>query len=256
MSTEPTTDLATRVAQAIAADGALAEGSYSVVLSRRRRASVDTLADGRHVVRILATSTPEKIAKFIRDNRATLEEHARRNREAAPRRPALRLEDGEIFQLLGQPSVLRLSPSPALATDGPVMLLPRADLDRRGVHSVIDWYRDFGLAWMNSQAPALWSRLAPQGPLPTLAVRDLGKRREGLFEDGPFRVTLHWRIFQLDARLVEYALAHELAHAARPAGPSHGPRFWRCLESALPDARARHRDLLAEARTLWTGDIA
>ncbi|SEM72555.1 YgjP-like metallopeptidase domain-containing protein [Streptacidiphilus jiangxiensis] len=255
MPTDLTAGLADRVAEALAADGTLKEGSYSVVLSRRKRAVVETRADGHHVVRIVATSTPEKIVRFVRANRTALEENARRIREAAPQRPAKQLRDGEVFQLLGRPVALRPTASPADPAPAGAMLLDAAELERRGARAVIDWYCDFGLGWMHSTAPALWSRLAPGRPLPTLAVRDLGKRREGLFEDGPFRATLHWRVFQLDAVLVEYALAHELAHAARPPGASHGPGFWRCLQGALPDARARHRDLLVAARTAWVGDL-
>jgi predicted metal-dependent hydrolase len=255
MPTDPTAGLAERVVAALTADGALEEGSYTVVLSRRKRAMVDTRDDGHHILRIVATSTPEKMVAFIRANRAVLEEHARHNREIAPQHPALRLADGEQFRVLGQPAALRLSPSPAPAVRGGAIVLGEADLDDRGAQAVVDWYRDFGLDWMQANAPALWSRISPGRPMPRLAVRDLGKRREGLFEPDEFRVTLHWRAFQADARLVQYALAHELAHAARPAGKPHGPGFWRCVEGALPDARALHKDFLAAMRKVWVGDL-
>jgi hypothetical protein len=135
------------------------------------------------------------------------------------------------------------------------MLVDAADVDQRGAQAVIDWYRRRGVEWMEGAGPGLWHLVGAPERLPELAVRDLGRRREGLYDGIRRRVTLHWRVFQLDAPLVEYALCHELTHGTRPPGTSHGPEFWRRLCGALPDALERHRTLRQTARFSWSGDV-
>jgi hypothetical protein len=55
------------------------------------------------------------------------------------------------------------------------------------------------------------------------AVRDLGRRHWGVYRGPPQHTTaLHWAVFGLPIRFIEYVLVHELAHATRPGGCAHG----------------------------------
>jgi hypothetical protein len=47
-------------------------------------------------------------------------------------------------------------------------------------------------------------------------------------------VRLHWRLIEHSLATIDYVVVHELAHLREM---NHGPRFWRLVESVLPDYR-------------------
>jgi predicted metal-dependent hydrolase len=110
-------------------------------------------------------------------------------------------------------------------------------------------------------AAAVLGRLQPWAarmsvPEPILSVRDLD-RRWGQYTPGVSgdrgRMSLGWQLFQLPMHLVDYVVAHELAHVS-VAG--HRTEFWRLLSSALPEAEERRAELDELGRRVWMGDIA
>ncbi|MFJ8752268.1 YgjP-like metallopeptidase domain-containing protein [Streptomyces sp. NPDC102441] len=256
-----TAALICEIAVALEADGILTPGSFDVVVSHRRtRHALTTRLDGRHIVRILPTSTAVEIVRFVRQNSSLLESNARRLAERAPRHPAKHLADGCKLTWLGSAVRLHLVDTPVqvhlrLRADGTGLLVAyRGDVARLGAQPVIDWYCRAGLAWLQATAPARWSRLRTRRQLPALAVRDVGSRYGGGYEEHAHQLTLHWAVFQLPPALLEYTLVHELVHATRPGGRSHGPGFRARLLRALPDAPTRHRQFKAAFRVLWIGD--
>ena len=50
--------------------------------------------------------------------------------------------------------------------------------------------------------------------------------------DGGHRVSLNWRMIHLEPRLIDYVVAHEVAHLRHM---HHGPRFWAAVERLYPD---------------------
>lgn len=60
-------------------------------------------------------------------------------------------------------------------------------------------------------------------------------------------ISLNWRLVLLPAKLVDYVLAHELAHLREM---NHSPAFWALVESVIPEFRARRRELEHAARTM------
>jgi predicted metal-dependent hydrolase len=49
--------------------------------------------------------------------------------------------------------------------------------------------------------------------------------------DGRHRINLNWRMLHLEPRLIDYVVAHEVAHMKHM---HHGPRFWAAVESLYP----------------------
>src|SRR5690554_2723692 len=47
-------------------------------------------------------------------------------------------------------------------------------------------------------------------------------------------IRLHWRLIHVAPGLLDYVVAHEVAHLAEM---NHSPRFWRIVEALYPDWR-------------------
>ena len=54
------------------------------------------------------------------------------------------------------------------------------------------------------------------------------------------RVLLHWRLILFAPGIIDYVVAHELAHLREM---NHGPRFWAVVQSVFPDFEAARRAL-------------
>jgi predicted metal-dependent hydrolase len=65
------------------------------------------------------------------------------------------------------------------------------------------------------------------------------------------KVNIHWGAMQLPPDLVDYVLAHELAHLRRH---DHAPAFWQIVERAMPDYEARRDRLRRTGPGLWLPD--
>jgi predicted metal-dependent hydrolase len=57
-------------------------------------------------------------------------------------------------------------------------------------------------------------------------------------------VRLHWRLIHFKQDVIDYVIAHELAHLREM---NHSPRFWEVVESAIPDYKAAQNTLKAHA---------
>jgi predicted metal-dependent hydrolase len=79
-----------------------------------------------------------------------------------------------------------------------------------------------------------------------LRVLPLGYRWGSCRPDG--RVNIHWAAMQLPPDLVDYVLAHEVAHLLRP---DHSSEFWRLVERAMPDYQSRRERLRRLGPDLW-----
>lgn len=160
------------------------------------------------------------------------------------------LVDGEGFLYLGRSYQLRIVD----IDDHRVRLqrgklnLPRALVDP-GYEHVIAWYRTVGLTWLKPRAKD-WAKRLRVDPQ-VIEVADLGNKWGSALPDG--RVRIHWATMQLRPALVEYVLAHELAHLREA---HHGPTFWQLLNRAMPDCDQRKAELANTGAALWHGDQA
>ena len=60
-------------------------------------------------------------------------------------------------------------------------------------------------------------------------------------------IRLHWRLIHLPLGLIDYVVAHEVAHLVEM---NHSPRFWSVVESLYPDHVAARKALRAAAASL------
>jgi len=81
-------------------------------------------------------------------------------------------------------------------------------------------------------------------PLPRLALSS-ARTRWGSCSKASIR--LNWRLIHLPPHLVDYVVAHELAHLAEM---NHSPRFWAEVERIYPDWRAARAELKRSGREI------
>jgi predicted metal-dependent hydrolase len=64
--------------------------------------------------------------------------------------------------------------------------------------------------------------------------------------DGSIR--LHWRLMQFDPAVVDYVVAHELAHLRHM---NHSPAFWRTVAEVIPDWPTQREQLRRQRLPVW-----
>lgn len=83
-----------------------------------------------------------------------------------------------------------------------------------------------------------------QRPLPRVALSNAQTRWGSCSEKSGIR--LSWRLIHAPPRLLDYVVAHEMAHLVEM---NHSPRFWKVVERLCPDYRAARDELRRLAAT-------
>ena len=228
------------------------------VSPRRRRLGLTVERDGSLTLRVPENCGRERAEGFVRDNSRWIAEKLELWERHRPLNPTRKLVEGEVFRYLGRDYRLALVDAPGT----PVRLVAgelrldrkAAAVPRRGRRAITDWYRRAGLRWAQGRMQPWAGRM--EVPEPTLEVRDVGRRWGVYRSDGrgdAGRMALHWAVFQLPMPLIDYVIAHELAHI-RVSG--HGPDYWRLLRRAIPECEALKAELDEMGRYLWLGAVA
>lgn len=230
-----------------------------VIRPRRRSVGLEVRPGGAVAVLIPPKADPEQVARFVRRHRRWITEKVGTAARLAPDHPVKEFVDGEEFDLLGQRYQLHLVDAPpASVKQLPIVkadhvLYARRQRPEEVRRAIIGLYRQKGLAWAGREG----RRYELDGRIEDLsyAVRDLGRRRWGIYERPPkHTTTLHWAVFGLPMPLIEYVLVHEQAHATRPPGRAHGPAWQRQIDSWMPDRQQRKIELAEAGRHAWLGD--
>lgn len=216
-----------------------------VALSLRRSARRSfALQVDQHGARVAAPlqASLQDIERFVRQHGDWLLEHLRRR---PPPPPQLVLEEGTEFPLLGRVAQLRRGEGRRVRwlqmADGREQLeIPHAVDARR---TVLRALQARALAWHRERVAAFCLRLGvPQPPVRLSQARTRWgscSRASG--------IRLHWRLIHLPPALIDYVVAHEVAHLLEM---NHSPRFWAVVERLYPDWRAARVELRAAASTL------
>ena len=214
--------------------------------SRKARLTIE--ADGSLCLRAASDVAPEELEQFLISKRAWVYRKLS-EKEALQHEPVTKeMVDGEGISYLGRSHRLQLSDDATrVRLERGRLVLPRAKADA-GAEAIIEWYCRRGEAWLKPRMRSWAERLRVEPE--AISVADLGRKWGSTSARG--RVRLHWATFQLPPALVDYVLAHELAHLREP---HHGPAFWQLLARAMPDYEERKGQLARKGALLWMGDI-
>lgn len=157
----------------------------------------------------------------------------------APKPPVVTWSEGAEIALLGASVTIELVPGQsAISLEHGrlgIGLAPRGEpaaLRKRG----IAWIKEHARALLGERLALYAARLGV--PTPALALSNARKQWGLCREDG--QVRLNWRLIHLPLHLIDYVVAHELAHLREM---NHSARFWAVVGVLYPDYRQARSEL-------------
>lgn len=182
------------------------------------------------------------------------EQQQRGQRMAAAR---VNWREGETLPFLGQTLTLLLDPRISGARlQGAEQTLP--GLPHLMLHlglpqtATPEQMRDLVQSWFQRQARRVFEeRCAVYAPrlgvqVRRLALSSASTRWGSASADGSIR--LNWRLVHFALPVIDYVVAHELAHLREM---NHSPAFWNVVRSAMPGFEAVRGQLRSEVLPLW-----
>jgi predicted metal-dependent hydrolase len=214
-------------------------------LRRSKRRSIGFTIDDEGL-RIAAPKwvSIDEIEKAIRDKQRWILTKLHEHQERAARRlqPHVQWQDGAQFPYQGRPLTLKIvgSAADSVVHDSAAatlqICLPAEANDQQ--------IKDRVLAWLQQQAKLLFTaRLAIYAEkldvhYRAFALSSATTRWGSCTADGKIR--LNWRLVHFALPLIDYVIAHELAHLREM---NHGPRFWATVQSVFPEFAAARETL-------------
>ncbi|MFZ5530213.1 MAG: M48 family metallopeptidase, partial [Pseudomonadota bacterium] len=156
------------------------------------------------------------------------------------RRPApLQLRDGAVLEFLGMPLPLALRAGRYSAARDMFSLLvsvPKPEDEACVRMQVNAWYHDEALRHFPGRIAHYAEQLTVRAR--KLTVSEAKTRWGSCNAHGEIR--LSWRLMQAPPHLIDYVVAHELAHLREL---NHSPRFWELVASVYPQYRDARKEL-------------
>lgn len=209
--------------------------------ARRRTVSIAVDAESRVVVTAPASASMNRLEGVVRQKAPWIVERLRRRSDLPPAPPSREFVSGENFCYLGKQYRLQLvrgsKIAPLRLLNGRLYLPVPADL--APVHepayaqaALTDWYIRRARSVIPKRAERWNQRVGTD--LSEVLIASAGKRWGSASKDGTIRI--NWRVVQAALPLVDYVLAHELAHLVHH---DHGHAFWALLGRVMPDYETR-----------------
>ena len=157
--------------------------------------------------------------------------------------PAFEWKDGASLLLLGNPiqlSVRTDSVSRALEYEpGRISVaLPTPNNQTSIARKVLQWYKKQALTDFSRRIALLAAKLGVDTP--PLFLSSARSRWGSCNSRGEVR--LNWRLLQAPPNIINYVVAHELAHLKEM---NHSAKFWATVEKIYPDYKAAEKELKA-----------
>ncbi len=155
---------------------------------------------------------------------------------------------GDTMEYLGRPLVLSVAHDPHVtltelqAETGILSVhMPQPDDPRAVRNAVVKWYRRHAEHHFPERVDHFAGVLGVAKP--KVFLSDASTRWGSC--NVKREVRLNWRLMQAPARLLDYVVAHELAHLVHL---DHSGRFWRAVGRIYPDYEAARTELSAMSR--------
>ena len=146
--------------------------------------------------------------------------------------------EGEPFMLLGRSLTLKLQPHcTSVYVAGANLCVGTAVSDVSVAARVQGWLRERALECFHERV-AHYAGLLGVDPPPEVLLSNARTRWGSCHASG--RIHLNWRLVQMPPRLLDYVVAHEVAHLIEM---NHSARFWDIVEQLVPNHALRRKEL-------------
>ena len=210
---------------------------YVLVRSRRRRKTMTLRVDrqGRVVIRVPFYAVKKEIDRFFEQNGAWVARKLAERRAIQEMCKPKSFVPGEEFLFLGKSYPLRLGETngkvPTLSFCPRGFALPENHF-AKARDLFVKWYKTRAREKITEKVLDFSKRLnlIPQGIRLTTARTQWGS----CSPDN--RLSFNWKLVMAADAFIDYVVAHELLHIKEK---NHSPRFWKALESFMPDYKER-----------------
>lgn len=201
---------------------------YRTLFARRKTLRITVERDCSVVVHAPEGTDPERIRRAVESKRLWIYEKTRHPQKALgePHPPGTELVSGESLLYLGRHYLIEIADREGYAIEfRNRFIIPKARAAGR-----TEVFRE----WLQARARELiLPRVRKQ-------ARALGVTyQEAKISDGQYRwgsctpdgnLNFNWRLIKAPLFVIDYVIAHELAHLREP---NHGPQFWAIVRAAV-----------------------
>lgn len=222
---------------------------FNFSIERTSRTKTVAISFGYGGVRVLAPFDldDQRVIKIVREKGRWLLRKQAMYRELGGTPISPEFVGGETFHYLGRPYRLKVVPDKAavvtrITARGSWLVAPVSPdtgplVRRAAIKSALrHWYRDHAKVHFCARVANTADLLGIARP--AVRVVDQSKRWGSCDAHGTIR--LNWRLIMAPMPLVDYVIAHEACHVLEH---NHSRRFWRSLETIMPDYENRVRRL-------------
>ena len=214
-----------------------------VVRTKRKKTASIEIKDGLIRVLVPNSLTDKRVDTLLEQRASWINKKIRLQAEMPPYR-SKEYVNGETFRYLGRNYRLKL-----VNTDTTTTRLKNGYLEvpaqgEKAIHaSLTDWYTSHALAKLDEKTDRYAKTLNVEPS--SVTVKDYKSRWGSCSTSGD--ITYNWRIIIAPHRIVDYVVIHELCHLVEH---NHSDKYWKQVESLVPDYRERRAWLKTNANTL------
>lgn len=223
---------------------------YEVIHSARRRTLTLRVLEGR--VQVLAPERCSKalILSVVQENSHWITKKLSEQARVVSYMPK-RYVTGETFVYLGENYTLNVAlgkPMGVMCRDNQLFIFVKPALTEEkkfiDIHKQLQhWYYQQALDYLTQRTKYYAAQLSVV--FRTLAVRRFKSQWGSCSVDGDLQY--NWRIILAPPPIVDYLVVHELSHIKHH---NHSARFWRLVESMVPDYKACKKWLNSQGHLL------
>jgi predicted metal-dependent hydrolase len=214
--------------------------SYTVKRSARRRSLSIVIDEQGLRVGAPWEASEQAIERLLRKHAAWV---LRKLEDWQSRRPAPRQwRSGEPLMFMGQTLRIELvCAREPTRLEGGALLIGTVTTERSEVcRAALEWLHAEALACYRERVEH-FRRLLDIDAAPHVALSSARTRWGSCHASG--RIRVNWRLIQMPLRLIDYVVAHEVAHLVEM---NHSARFWRTVARVVPDYPERRAEVRRE----------
>ena len=213
---------------------------YRLLFCRRKTMEIAVHPDGSVVVKAPENAAVEQIEKKLGKRARWVIKQRLYFKQFQPRTPPRCYVNGETHLYLGRQYRLRATKgkeNSVRLSSGYFHVTTRSKPTPEKIKRLLDlWYLEKACIQF-ADSLSRCHRKFTEDPYPQLSVRKMRRRWGSLSLRG--RLTLNVDLIRAPKECIDYVITHELCHFKHH---NHGPRFYRLLDSIMPDwKKVKHR---------------